>query len=62
LNPFSNAEGEWAMLSTDYIWMIVCACFVFFMQAGFVCYEVGFAQSKNVVSITLGNCSATQSD
>jgi Amt family ammonium transporter len=43
------------MLSTDYIWMIVCACFVFFMQAGFVCYEVGFAQSKNVVSIALEN-------
>jgi Amt family ammonium transporter len=43
------------MLSTDYIWLIVCACFVFFMQAGFVCYEVGFAQSKNVVSIALEN-------
>lgn len=43
------------MLPTDYIWLIICACFVFFMQAGFVCYEVGFAQTKNVVSIAIEN-------
>ncbi len=41
------------MLPTEYIWLLICACFVFFMQAGFVCYEVGFAQTKNVVSIAI---------
>ncbi len=25
------------------------------MQAGFVCYEVGFVQSKNVVSVAMEN-------
>jgi len=42
-------------LDIDHIWILVCACFVFFMQAGFVCYEVGFVQSKNVVSVAMEN-------
>jgi len=43
------------MNSIDYLWVIVSACFVFFMQAGFICYEVGFVQSKNVVSVAIEN-------
>ena len=39
----------------DTIWIIICACFVFFMQAGFICYEVGFVQSKNVISVAIEN-------
>ena len=39
------------------LWVILCACFVFFMQAGFVFYEVGFVQSKNVISVALENLS-----
>lgn len=35
--------------ATDTLWMLVCACFVFFMQAGFTCYEAGLVQSKNVI-------------
>ena len=42
-------------MSLDYIWIIVSACFVFFMQAGFICYEVGFVQAKNVVSVAIEN-------
>ncbi len=37
------------------MWILICACFIFFMQAGFVCYEVGFVQSKNVVSVAMEN-------
>lgn len=39
----------------DMLWIIICACFVFFMQAGFICYEVGFVQSKNVISVAIEN-------
>ena len=39
----------------DTLWIIICACFVFFMQAGFICYEVGFVQSKNVISVAIEN-------
>jgi len=41
--------------SLDYLWVIVSACFVFFMQAGFICYEVGVVQAKNVVSVAIEN-------
>lgn len=43
------------MQSIDTLWIIICACFVFFMQAGFICYEVGFVQSKNVISVAIEN-------
>lgn len=42
-------------MNMNHLWIIVCACFVFFMQAGFVCYEVGFIQSKNVISVAIEN-------
>ncbi|KLU63179.1 ammonia channel precursor [Peptococcaceae bacterium CEB3] len=42
-------------VNLNHLWLIVSACFVFFMQAGFVCYEVGFIQSKNVVSVAIEN-------
>jgi len=35
--------------------MLICGCFVFFMQAGFTCYEAGFVQSKNVISVAIEN-------
>ena len=37
------------------IWMIVCAAMIFFMQAGFTCYEAGLVQSKNVISVAVEN-------
>ncbi len=43
------------MASLDNLWIIISACFVFFMQAGFICYEVGFVQAKNVVSVAIEN-------
>lgn len=41
--------------ATDTLWMLICACFVFFMQAGFTCYEAGLVQSKNVISVAIEN-------
>ncbi len=38
-----------SLTATDTLWMLVCACFVFFMQAEFTCYEAGLVQSKNDV-------------
>lgn len=37
------------------LWILICGCFVFFMQAGFTCYEAGFVQSKNVISVAIEN-------
>ena len=37
------------------IWQLLCGCLIFFMQAGFTCYEAGFVQSKNVISVTIEN-------
>ncbi len=42
-------------VSVNHLWVIISACFVFFMQAGFVFYEVGFVQAKNVVSVAIEN-------
>ena len=44
-----------SLTATDTLWMLVCACFVFFMQAGFTCYEAGLVQSKNVISVAIEN-------
>ena len=43
------------MSEIDHLWIVICACFVFFMQAGFICYEVGFVRPKNVVSVAIEN-------
>ncbi len=43
------------MQTIDNLWIIICASFVFFMQAGFICYEVGFVQSKNVIAVAIEN-------
>ena len=42
-------------VSVNHLWVIVSAAFVFFMQAGFVFYEVGFVQAKNVISVAIEN-------
>lgn len=49
MNTFASSTA------TDTLWMLVCACFVFFMQAGFTCYEAGLVQSKNVISVAIEN-------
>lgn len=40
---------------TDIVWLLVCACLVMLMQAGFTCLEDGLVRAKNSVSIALKN-------
>ncbi len=36
----------------DYVWTLVAAALVFFMQAGFALVETGFTRAKNAVNIS----------
>src|SRR5215207_7107150 len=38
-------------LAMDTVWVIITACLVLFMQAGFAMLEVGFSRMKNVGSV-----------
>src|SRR3979411_767558 len=40
-----------AGVAADTVWVIVAACFVMFMQAGFAMLEVGFSRMKNVGTV-----------
>jgi len=40
-----------AGVAADTVWVVVAACFVLFMQAGFAMLEVGFARMKNVGTV-----------
>ena len=40
---------------TDYVWTLVAAALVFFMQAGFALVESGFTRAKNAVNIMMKN-------
>ncbi len=39
----------------NYVWTLVAAALVFFMQAGFACVEAGFTRAKNAVNIMMKN-------
>src|SRR3990170_782241 len=45
------ATMEDVALAIDPMWVIVAACLVLFMQAGFAMLEVGFSRMKNVGSV-----------
>src|SRR5580704_2724360 len=40
-----------AAIAADTVWVVVAACFVLFMQAGFAMLEVGFSRMKNVGTV-----------
>ena len=44
-----------AVLSIDYVWVLVCAFLVFFMQAGFALLEAGMCRVKNVANVLMKN-------
>ena len=52
----SNKEAI-ALVQTnaDYVWTLVAAALVFFMQAGFALVEAGFTRAKNAVNIMMKN-------
>lgn len=54
------AEGPTAesnALAIDTIWVLLCACLVFLMHAGFTMLEAGFSRAKNTVNIMMKNLS-----
>lgn len=54
--PMSNKEAI-ALVQThaDYVWTLVAAALVFFMQAGFAMVEAGFTRAKNAINIMMKN-------
>ncbi len=54
--PLSNAEAI-ALVQThaNYMWTLVAAALVFFMQAGFAMVEAGLTRAKNAINIMMKN-------
>ena len=51
-----NAEAiKTVQVHADYVWTLVAAALVFFMQAGFAMVETGFTRAKNAVNILMKN-------
>jgi len=51
-----NANAiEMVQTHANYIWTLVAACLVFFMQAGFALVESGFTRAKNSINIMMKN-------
>lgn len=42
-------------MSIDVLWVLVCACLVFAMQAGFTCLESGMVRAKNTINVAIKN-------
>jgi len=52
----SNADAIAGVQShLDYVWTLVAAALVFFMQAGFAMVEAGFTRAKNSINIMMKN-------
>jgi Amt family ammonium transporter len=52
----SNKEAiDLVQSHADYVWTLVAAALVFFMQAGFAMVEAGFTRAKNAVNIMMKN-------
>jgi len=52
----SNAEAvAGVQTNLDYVWTLVAAALVFFMQAGFAMVETGFTRAKSAVNIMMKN-------
>ena len=46
---------ELVQTHANYLWTLVAAALVFFMQAGFAMVEAGFTRAKNAVNIMMKN-------
>ena len=49
------AAAEATQTNLNYVWTIIAAAMVFFMQAGFALLETGFTRAKNAVNIIMKN-------
>ncbi|MBW2165053.1 MAG: ammonium transporter [Deltaproteobacteria bacterium] len=56
VTPESNKTAiDLVQANADYVWTMVAAALVFFMQAGFALVEAGFTRAKNAVNIMMKN-------
>jgi len=54
--PAANKTAiELVQSHADYVWTLVAAALVFFMQAGFAMVEAGFTRAKNAINIMMKN-------
>lgn len=51
----NKAAIELVQSHADYLWTLIAACLVFFMQAGFALVEAGFTRAKNSINIMMKN-------
>ncbi len=51
----NRAAIELVQTHANYVWTLVAAALVFFMQAGFAMVEAGFTRAKNTVNIMMKN-------
>ena len=52
----SNKEAiDMVQTHANYLWTLVAAALVFFMQAGFAMVEAGFTRAKNSINIMMKN-------
>ncbi len=52
----SNKEAiDLVQTHADYVWTLLAAALVFFMQAGFAMVETGFTRAKNAINIMMKN-------
>ncbi len=53
---FSNKEAiDLVQTHANYLWTLIAAALVFFMQAGFAMVEAGFTRAKNSINIMMKN-------
>lgn len=48
--PGEVSETQW---NVNYVWIVITASMVFFMQAGFVMLEIGACRAKNTINIVM---------
>ncbi len=54
--PLTNKEAiDLVQTHANYIWTLIAAVLVFFMQAGFALVEAGFTRAKNSINIMMKN-------
>lgn len=51
----NKAAIDLVQTHANYLWTLIAACLVFFMQAGFALVESGFTRAKNAVNIMMKN-------
>ena len=51
----NKAAIDLVQTHADYVWTLIAAALVFFMQAGFALVECGFTRAKNAINIMMKN-------